>query len=160
MPAKTHKRKKNTRQHGSGGHGWGAKKKHRGSGNRGGKGNAGSGKRGASRRPSIRFVREYFGKHGFTPKNTKAVQAVNIQFLEESADRLVREGKAKATSGAVEINLKELGIDKLLSKGQVQRKFTITVFQATPGAIGKIKAAGGSVTVLAPAASSEAEGKQ
>ena len=39
------KRKKFSRQRGGHTHGWGSKKKHRGSGNRGGKGMGGTGKR-------------------------------------------------------------------------------------------------------------------
>jgi len=143
----THKRKKNSRQRGSGGHGWGAKKKHRGAGNRGGTGNAGSGKRGASKRGTIRFVREHFGKHGFLKKNASPCTAINIQYLEQSMERLILEGKAKNTDGMMEINLTTLGIDKLLSKGQIAKKMKITVAAASPNAIRKIEAAGGSVSV-------------
>lgn len=144
---KTHKRRKNSRQRGSGGHGWGAKKKHRGSGNRGGTGNAGSGKRGQSKRFTTRYVREHFGKHGFIKKNVTAVSSINLQYLEDAADVLVLRGKAKSAAGTIEIDLTGIGIDKLLSKGTVHRKFKVTVAKATASAIGKIEAAGGSVTI-------------
>lgn len=155
MASRTHKRKKNSRQRGSGGHGWGAKKKHRGSGNRGGTGNAGSGKRGQSKRFTTRFVREHFGKHGFIKKYSERVHVVNLQYLEGSADRLVREGKAKQSSGVIELDLARIGVNKLLSKGAVTKKFKLTVAHASPNAVRKVEAVGGSVTVLAKAPARE-----
>ena len=144
---RTHKRRKNSRQRGSGGHGWGAKKKHRGSGNRGGTGNAGSGKRGQSKRFTTRFVRDHFGKHGFTSQTVQTT-AINIQYLEDSADRLVAAGKATHSNGVYAIDLASIGIDKLLSKGHLTKKFTVTVAKATAQATEKIAAAGGSVKVF------------
>ena len=64
-----HKQKKNKRMRGAKTtHGYGAKKKHRGSGNKGGKGMAGSGKRADQKKTMILkvFGNEYFGRHGFT----------------------------------------------------------------------------------------------
>lgn len=150
MATRTHKRKKNSRQRGSGGHGWGAKKKHRGSGNRGGTGNAGSGKRGQSKRFTTRFVREHFGKHGFTIPNHQTINAVNLQYLEDSADTFVAEGKASAAGDTITIDLTAMGIGKLLSKGPVTRKLNITVARASANAVQKVQAVGGSVTVTEP----------
>ena len=64
------KRKKNSRQHGSTTHGWGAMKKHRGAGNRGGRGLAGTGKRADQMKP-LHWKERYFGKLGFRPGGNK-----------------------------------------------------------------------------------------
>jgi large subunit ribosomal protein L15 len=128
-------RKKNSRQRGSHTHGWGAKKKHRGAGSRGGRGMAGTGKRGDAKKPSILKTKKYFGKHGFRPKGQKKqARCVNIQDVE--------------LMGKENINLKELGYNKLLGKGRPTRKYSISVEYATQKSIQKIEKAGGSVTLL------------
>src|SRR3989338_8579125 len=115
------RRKKDTRMRGSHTHGWGSKKKHRGSGNRGGKGRAGKGKRSDAVKPSI-WKEEYFGKHGFVSKNRAVREGVNIEYLDSNAQKLVDKKAAKIENGAVVINLAELGFDKLLGKGRVTKK--------------------------------------
>src|SRR3990167_9706986 len=93
MPA--NRRKKDTGQRGSHTHGWGSKKKHRGSGNRGGKGMAGTGKRADTKKPSI-WKSDYFGKHGFVSKTPKLkINPVNINFIEQHIDRLISNGLIK-----------------------------------------------------------------
>lgn len=140
------KQKKNVRQRGSNNHGWGAKKKHRGKGHRGGKGMAGTGKRADQKKPSIWKDHDYFGKLGFHSLKPK-LAAVNTAYLEDRAQSLVAEGKAKAAGGVIEIDLKALGFDKLVSKGIVTKKFKLTVDYASSKAIEKIKKAGGDVVV-------------
>ena len=141
------KRKKFTRQRGSMTHGWGAKKKHRGSGNRGGFGMAGTGKRADQKKPSI--INEYgldvyFGKHGFTrPSGKKEVNATNLSYIEENLDKLLASNKAKKDAGIIIVNLSELGYDKLLGSGSVSRKLKITAKSFSKGAIKKIEEAGG-----------------
>ena len=140
------KRKKDTKQRGSHTHGWGSKKKHRGSGNRGGKGMAGTGKRSDAIKPSI-WQEEYFGKHGFVSKNRAVREGVNIEYLDSNAQKLVDKKAAKIENGAVVINLAELGFDKLLGKGRVTKKLIITAGFASAGAVESVKAAGGDVIV-------------
>ena len=53
--------------------------------------------------------------------------------------------KAIVTQGAVVINLRELGIDKLLGSGKVVRKLKVSVPLAVPLAKEKIEKAGGTV---------------
>ncbi|MBS3132305.1 uL15 family ribosomal protein [Candidatus Woesearchaeota archaeon] len=144
------KRKKNSRQRGSHTHGWGAKKKHRGTGNRGGKGMAGTGKRADSKKPSI-WAERYFGKRGFKTeqikKDTKP-RIMNLAHIEGRLNSLV-EGKLVAKEkDTYIIDSEKLGFDKLLSKGKVERKLKISVPYATEGAIEKVKAAGGEVVGL------------
>ncbi|MFW9928758.1 MAG: uL15 family ribosomal protein [Candidatus Thorarchaeota archaeon] len=51
------------------------------------------------------------------------------------------------TKGTPEINLADLGVDKLLGKGQLQYKVNVTVTEATELAMNKIKQAGGKCNV-------------
>ncbi|MBI2145268.1 uL15 family ribosomal protein [Candidatus Woesearchaeota archaeon] len=137
------RRKKDTRQRGSHTHGWGSKKKHRGSGNRGGKGMAGTGKRADSKKPSI-WQDDYFGKHGFASRG-KRLSTVNVGFLDESVEKLVKASLAKHQNGSYEIDLSEIGFDKLLGRGQVRKKLIIKADSASKEAVDAVKAAGGEV---------------
>ena len=141
-------RKKNSRQRGTNTHGWGSMKKHRGAGHRGGRGNAGSGKKGDGKKPSIWKVNKSGkdpSKRGFRCATETLYKTINISHLSSIADRLVKEGKATEAQGAIVINLRELGYDKLLGAGKVAKKLKVGVAVATPGAKKKIEAAGGSV---------------
>lgn len=127
------KRKKNSRQKGKHTYGWGSKKKHRGAGNRGGRGMAGTGKRADQKKSWILKVygTSYFGKHGFKlPKSLqKKVRAINIQDLPDQKD----------------INLKEMGFTKLLSKGIAKKAVKIIVDNCSKKAKEKIEKAGGQI---------------
>lgn len=131
-----HRRKKLVKQRGTRTHGWGTKK-HRGSGNRGGFGMAGTGKRADQKKPSVyaEYGPSYFGKTGFTipPKIKKSIKAINIK----EANKLAAKDNV--------LNLTELGYDKLLGKGNLERKLKIIVKSASANAIEKIKKIGGEV---------------
>lgn len=130
------KTKKNKGMRGYKTHGWGSKKKHRGSGSRGGFGLAGTGKRADHRKSWVLKVygNTYFGKRGFVrhtgmiEKKSTAINVVELNRLEGS-----------------EIDLGKIGYDKLLGKGNMNRKVKITVKSASANAIEKIKRAGGEV---------------
>ena len=127
------KRKKNSRHKGSHTHGWGSKKKHRNSGNRGGFGMAGTGKRADHKKSQILHLygTSYFGKKGFhLPQGTrKVIRAMNIADLPAQK----------------EVNLAELGYDKLLSKGLVKGPVKVIVAACSAKAKAKIEKAGGQV---------------
>lgn len=143
------KRKKNSRLRASHTHGWGSKKKHRGSGHRGGRGRAGSGKRADSKKPSIWNQPNYFGKHGFTPGGQRRHQAaITIKNLEANIPRFEQLGTCKVDHNNYHIDLTKAGYTKLLSTGHATRAMTITVAKAAPHAIEKITKAGGKVQVL------------
>jgi len=129
------KRKKNTRQKGSHTCGWGSKKKHRKAGNRGGRGMSGTGKRSDHKKTMIlkKFGHEYFGKSGFRrPQHTKVVlKTINLIDL----------NKFKETN----IDLTNLGYDKLLGKGQINKKVTVKVESFSKSAKEKIEKAGGQI---------------
>lgn len=139
------KRKKNSRQRGSKTHGWGAMKKHRGAGNRGGRGNAGTGKRSDCKKPSVWGIEHFYGKHGFTPVSPSSICVCNIETLERDWKKLQKDGVLKEQKGFLTINLSDLGIDKLLSKGTPTKKWHITAKAASASAIEKIKEHGGEI---------------
>ncbi|MCX8146973.1 MAG: 50S ribosomal protein L15 [Candidatus Woesearchaeota archaeon] len=154
-----HKRKKATRYRGSQTHGGGAKKKRRGSGNRGGFGRSGTGKRCDSKKPIIWGDKYYFGKRGFKKKGIREeISPININYLEEKIECLVKQGFAKKSAETYEIDLDKIGYNKLLGAGNVTKKFNIKVKYASENAINKIKSAGGNVDLIVkPALKRESE---
>ncbi|MBI2143578.1 uL15 family ribosomal protein [Candidatus Woesearchaeota archaeon] len=141
------RRKKDVKQRGSHTHGWGSKKKHRGSGNRGGKGMAGTGKRADQRKPSI-WKTDYFGKHGFVHRRI-VHNTVNVEYLDQNVEKLAVLNLAKREGNGYIVNIADLGFDKLLGKGKVAKRMVITASSASPRAVESIKAAGGEVVVPA-----------
>ncbi len=141
------KRKKNIRLRGSKTHGYGSKKKNRGKGNKGGSGKAGTGKRADQNKPRIWKDTKYFGKHGFKPPRKEKISAINFHFLEEKFNSLLKKGILKEQNGKYKIDLSDIKINKLLSKGEPTRPYDIKVKYATARAIEKIKKAGGNVTI-------------
>ena len=140
----TNKKKKSVRLRGSKTHGCGSMKKRRGAGNRGGRGMAGSGKRSDNRKPSI-WKGRYFGKHGFKSKNTKIVDAVNLDYLEDNLARLDSEKLIVREGEFYSVDLEKLGFNKLLSSGKVENKYKIRVEYASKKAIEKVESKGGQV---------------
>ncbi len=143
------KRKKDTRQRASRTHGWGGKKKHRGSGHRGGFGNAGTGKRGDAKKPSIWKDSKYFGKFGFKKKNIPVkINAISIKALISEMKHLLAIKAAEEKSGIYEIDIEKAGYNKLLSNGKATLKMKIKAPYASAKAVEKIKSAGGEVAGL------------
>ncbi len=140
-----HKRKKSSRQRGCRTYGYGSKKKHRHSGHRGGVGHAGSGKKADQKKPNILDDKYYFGKYGFYNKTTTKINTITVQHLDNSADELLRKGIIKKEGDTFIVDMKEMGIDKVLSKGITKKKFKIVNAFVTDGAKKKIIAAGGSI---------------
>ena len=155
------KQKKIVRRRGGKTHGWGSMKKHRGAGNRGGRGNAGSGKRADQKKPmywndkkpvgSKKYGKSYFGKHGFNSIHEFDLQKINVQDLDARLPGFVAEKLAQKTGDTYTIDLKTLGIGKLLGTGTITKKVKVTVDAASAGAIEKVTAAGGSVSIKAAA---------
>ncbi len=129
------KRKKLVKQRGHRTHGWGSPKKHRGAGSRGGRGHAGSKKH--KRVWVAKNEPDRLGKRGFhslRDKRVKArVRAINLRDLERIALK----------KGIKEINLKELGYDKLLGAGEISRKLIVKADMFSASAKEKIEKAGG-----------------
>ena len=122
------------------------KKAGRGAGLRGGRGRAGANKH------RYLMLQLLGGKH----EHTQARPWGRIGFKYRSRDgnpkpETLNVGQlAIRFPGKSEIDLEAEGIGKLLGSGAITHKVTVKVDQASPGAIEKVKAAGGSVTVLSP----------
>ena len=125
---------------GMGSHGYGARKKHKGSGHRGGKGMAGTGKRADQKKTLITklYGNDYFGKQGITSKKTKRDirKRINLRQIEMNIDNY------KEKAGVYEVNLKNY---KILGDGEVKHKLKITAMEASQAAISKVKKAGGEI---------------
>lgn len=138
------KRKKVVKYRGSHTHGGGAKKKRRGAGHRGGRGLAGSGKRAHHKKQKIfkLFGKNYFGKFGFYNPTQKTQKAINLSFLENNLEKLKEKKLITEKEGFLEVDLKKLGVDKLLSSGKITQKYKIRglVSKKTKA---KIESAGG-----------------
>ena len=136
-----HKLKKKVKYRGSKTHGCGSMKKRRGAGHRGGRGAAGSGKRGDAKKPSI-WGERYFGKYGFTSR-FKKLTTINFKEIEIKLPKLIEKKLAKENKGVFEINLTQLGYDKLLSTGKITKKLNLKIKSFSKSAAEKIKNAGG-----------------
>lgn len=127
------KRKKVQKYRGSKTHGCGSMKKRRGAGHRGGRGRSGSGKRGDQKKPSYWKDKREKGFNSLMKRKT----TITLQDLMRHME------KNKIDT----INLSELGYDKLLGNGTVDRKVNITAKYATERAIEKVNDAGGTLEV-------------
>jgi large subunit ribosomal protein L15 len=127
-------RTKASRMRGSKTHGWGMKKKHRGAGSRGGRGRAGLLK--YKKSWIIRYEPERLtGKVGFKiPTEVKEeVKAITLKDLDVLARKLNK----------TEIDVSELGYDKVLSTGKLTRALTIKAKKIVEKAKQRIEKAGG-----------------
>ncbi len=145
------RRKKNLKQRGGRTAGWGLV--HRGCGQKGGSGNAGTGKKGNAKLPRSGEVwtKQLLGKYGFVhhgPVNHDIV--INLRDLEDTLPTLIEDKLATESAGTVTMDLTKAGFTKVLSTGKVKHKWKITAQHASPGAIEKIKAAGGELTLAKP----------
>ena len=125
-------------------HGWGEKKKHRGSGHRGGKGNAGSGKRGDAKKPSY-WKEGRVHSMGFISRSQTKSNPINVGDI----SLMIEHGKFQKKGSVYEINLSDIGFTKLLSKGNAKYPMQITVDTATENAVKKVSAVGGKVVLPA-----------
>lgn len=141
------KKKKSRKQRASTYHGWGrGQAHHKGAGNRGGRGRAGTGKRADAKKPS--FWKEPTGKQGFTSKNRKKINAINLEEIKFNMILWIEKGFAAKSANTYQIDLKKAGYDKLLGTGEVKEKLFITTDFASKNAIEKVNTAGGEVKVL------------
>tara|TARA_B100001142_G_scaffold52990_1_gene50970 strand:- start:231 stop:647 length:417 start_codon:yes stop_codon:yes gene_type:complete len=128
MVSRTNKFRGRSRYHGRG------KKAGRGAGLRGGRGNAGINKHRLMTR--LKYMPGHWGMHGFNrhPKLRNVNVSINLMQVSQMA-----EGDS--------IDLTEMGYDKLLGSGRIDRALSISVASASARAIEKVEAAGGSVNL-------------
>jgi large subunit ribosomal protein L15 len=161
------KRTKNSRQRGSSSHGWGHKKKHRGSGHRGGFGLSGTGARGDAQKaglmakgkgilmkisakkgvPLKKFMKNYvhFGKKGFKSIHKAPNNVLSLNYIETHFDKMVEVGMIVKEKSEFVFDATSAGYDKILGKGTFTKKVTIIVDEISANAKLKVEEAGGKV---------------
>ncbi|MCH8519552.1 MAG: uL15 family ribosomal protein [Nanoarchaeota archaeon] len=164
------KRKKSQSLRGTNSHGWGHKKKHRGSGSRGGFGLAGTGARGDVKKTSvlteakklkmligaqrgvkiskIKLGKDYFGKRGFTSIYKKSDKTMSLNYIETQFKSIEELGAVEKDKEFYVINAKALKVDKILGKAKLSRKLVVIVDEISSSAKACIEEAGGRVEGL------------
>ena len=96
-----------------------------------------------------------FGKKGFKrPQDINRiyhVNALNIKDLDSKIEDLTLKNVATKSGNTYTINLKDINIQKILGRGEIDKKINLTVNKASKRAIEKIESAGGKVTLLSEA---------
>ena len=135
-----HKLRKVRKQRGSRYMGWGQVGQHRKAGGRGGKGKAGGRKHFWIR--TVKYEKERYKKTGFLPPSAKKPKpaTINVGELEDLALKVIGDYGVK---GGNELDLKSLGIGKLLGRGSVSVPLNVKVAYSTMSAQEKIEEAGG-----------------
>lgn len=158
---------KTKRQRGSSSHGWGHKKKHRGSGHRGGVGLSGTGARGDAKKPSVLsnssklrqliaaqkgvkassivLGKRYYMKRGFVSKNKEIANIFSLKYLEENFDKMLSKGYIKEEKGTYVLDTVLLGYDKVLGKTVLSKKITVICSDISVSAKNAIETSGGKV---------------
>jgi large subunit ribosomal protein L15 len=128
--------------------GGGCSKKRRGAGHRGGRGMAGGHKHMWSW--IVKYDPNHYGKYGFKrPLKTVAkFNPVNLDYLDDNAERLVKNGLAQKEGQKIAIDVTNLGYDKVLGKGRVTRPLIIKAPFFSQRAVEKIEKAGGELVTL------------
>ena len=126
MVSRTNKFRGRSRYHGRG------KKAGRGAGKRGGRGNAGLNKHKVMTR--LKYMPGHWGMHGFN--RHPGLRVVNSS---------INLGQVAEIAECDSIDLSQMGFDKLLGRGSIDRALTIKVAEASAKAIQKVEAAGGSI---------------
>ena len=96
-----------------------------------------------------------FGKRGFKrPQDINRiynVNALNLKDLDSKIEDLTLKNIATKSGNTYTINLKDINIQKILGRGEINKKINLTVSKASKRAIEKIELAGGKVTLLSEA---------
>jgi large subunit ribosomal protein L15 len=121
------------------------KKAGRGKGKRGGRGNAGLHKHRYI--TYLKYMPGHFGRHGFKRPQKMVSQPIilNIQDIEERFDTYMGQGHIIDQDGAYQVDLKGMGVNKLLGTGTPTRAYTILVESNSASASKKVEEAGGSI---------------
>jgi large subunit ribosomal protein L15 len=92
------------------------------------------------------------GKKGFKrPQDINRIYQVNtlnVKDLDTKIDSLVLNNRATKSGNTYTINLNDLNIQKVLGRGELNKKINITVNGASKKAIEKVEAAGGKIELL------------
>ena len=130
-----------SRTHGRG------KKAGRGAGLRGGRGNAGLHKH--KYISVVKYMPDYFGRHGFKrPQSVvRANRTMNLSELELNLESMKAKGVTESRQGRLIVDLRKLGIDKLLGSGKISVPLDVIVDGASEKAKQKVEKVGGRLIV-------------
>ncbi|MEM4772658.1 MAG: uL15m family ribosomal protein [Nanoarchaeales archaeon] len=111
----------------------------RGGGNRGGRGRSGK-----FDHKLMHFLKyERVEQKGFKYPLRREKKIINLQNLSNLIDRLILNGEINENN--IEIDLNKFGYEKLVSKGEINKKIIVKVKSASKKAIEKIENMGGKV---------------
>ena len=92
------------------------------------------------------------GKKGFKrPQDINRIYQVNtlnVKDLDGKIDSFTEQNKATKSGTTYTVNLNDLNIQKILGRGEINKKVNVTVNKASERAVEKIEAAGGKVNLL------------
>ncbi len=96
-----------------------------------------------------------FGKRGFKrPQDINRIYQVNtlnVKDLDLKIEELAKNNIASKSGNTYTIDLKDVNIQKILGRGEINKKINISVNKASKRAIEKIESAGGKVNLLSEA---------
>ena len=158
------KRRKSRKIRGSQTYCYGRKSKHRGAGNRSGKGRCGLGKRGHCKKPTMLNLRHKlqlpartrigFKRHACVQRD---IRTVTLRDLVAKMDSYVADKLVKKEKDLFVVDVRDLGFNKVLSKGKVAVKMKITSDYFSAKAVEKVQAAGGEAISLISADAGDSE---
>jgi len=140
-----HRLRKVRKLRGSRSHGWGVRQ-HKGKGSHGGFGRA-QGHKGKWTY-TVKYEPDRYGKHGFHRPMSVETNTINVEELDDLADKLLADGQVVKKDGELIIDLNELGIGKLLGSGRVERRLTLRVKSHSRLAAKKIEDAKGKIVKI------------
>jgi len=140
-----HKDRKIRRYRGSRTHGYGQIGQHRCRGGRGGTGKAGLDKHKWTY--VLKNDPTYWEKKGFVSARTlnKKVRIINIGKLDDLTDKLETDKKLERKEQKIFLNLEQLGYDKLLGTGEVNKPMLVKIASYSEAASRKLEEAGGQI---------------
>ena len=142
-----HKDRKIRRYRGSRTHGYGQIGQHRCRGGRGGTGKAGLDKHKWTY--VLKNDPTYWEKKGFVSARTlnKKVRIINIGKLDDLTDKLETDKKLERKEQKIFLNLEQLGYDKLLGTGEINKPLLIKIGSYSEAASKKLEEAGGAIFI-------------
>ncbi|HTX61600.1 MAG TPA: uL15 family ribosomal protein [Methanobacterium sp.] len=128
--------------------GGGSSKKRRGAGHRGGRGMAGGHKHMWTW--MVKYDPNHYGKYGFKrpQKTIYRFKTVNLDFLDEKFDYLLASGLATEEDGKIVVDVTQMGYNKVLGKGRINKPAIIKSPKFSESAVRKIEEAGGEAATL------------
>lgn len=93
----------------------------------------------------IRYMPDYFGKHGFKRPAAvrEEIKAINVGDIDERLEELMQLGVARQEGEKFIVDVGKLGFEKVLGGGQVRRPMDVTAKKFVDSAKRKLETAGG-----------------